>query len=141
MDAKERLRQYLEQRREMGERELILDGMNTEEVLRLLGAANLRSGTGTAPPSASAPRPASPPESRAAAPAPEWGATSSDWREALRAAVRVGSPPGLAARVARRGASARVGRDLVRLARGPPRRRRRPPRRPARAARGNGSCP
>jgi DNA polymerase len=91
MDAKERLRQYLEQRREMGERELILDGMNTEEVLRLLGAANLRSGTGTAPPSASAPRPASPPESRAAAPAPEWGATSSDWREALRAAG--GGPP------------------------------------------------
>ena len=36
-DARERLRAYLEQRRELGERELVLDGMTVEEVLRLVG--------------------------------------------------------------------------------------------------------
>jgi DNA polymerase len=38
MDARERLRQYLEQRREMGERELVLDGMSVEDVMRIVGA-------------------------------------------------------------------------------------------------------
>lgn len=38
MDAKERLRLYLEQRREFGETELVLDGMTVEEVMKLLGA-------------------------------------------------------------------------------------------------------
>jgi uracil-DNA glycosylase len=42
VDAKERLRLYLEQRRELGERELLLDGMNVEEVLALVGAASTR---------------------------------------------------------------------------------------------------
>ncbi|MGH7663936.1 MAG: uracil-DNA glycosylase [Gemmatimonadaceae bacterium] len=37
-DARQRLRRYLEQRREMGERELILDGMSVEQVLRIVGA-------------------------------------------------------------------------------------------------------
>ena len=32
MDAREQLRRYLEQRREMGERELVLDGMSVDEV-------------------------------------------------------------------------------------------------------------
>lgn len=39
MDARGLLRRYLEQRREMGERELVLDGMSVEEVLKILGAA------------------------------------------------------------------------------------------------------
>ena len=39
MDAREQLRRYLEQRREMGESELILDAMSVEETLRILGAA------------------------------------------------------------------------------------------------------
>ena len=39
MDARERLRRYLEQRRDLGERELMLDGMSVEEVLGVLGAA------------------------------------------------------------------------------------------------------
>lgn len=39
MDAKERLRRYLEQRREMGESELILDGMPVDDVLSMLGAS------------------------------------------------------------------------------------------------------
>ena len=48
MSARERLRRYLEQRREMGESELVLDGMTVEEVLRLVGM-----------PASSPPRPAS----------------------------------------------------------------------------------
>lgn len=39
MDARERLRRYLEQRREVGESELVLDGMSVEDVLRVVGAA------------------------------------------------------------------------------------------------------
>ena len=58
MRAEELLRRYLEQRREMGEQELVLDGMSVEHVMKLIGAAR-----------ADAP-------SRAAA----------DWREALAAA-------------------------------------------------------
>ncbi len=38
MDAREQLRRYLEQRREAGETELVLDGMTVEDVMRLLGA-------------------------------------------------------------------------------------------------------
>ena len=36
MDAREQLRRYLEQRREMGERELVLDGLTVEEALRIV---------------------------------------------------------------------------------------------------------
>ncbi|MEP6905820.1 MAG: uracil-DNA glycosylase [Gemmatimonadales bacterium] len=43
MDAKERLRRYLEQRRDMGESELILDSMTVDDVMRAIGAI----GTGT----------------------------------------------------------------------------------------------
>ena len=39
MDANEALRRYLEQRRELGETELVLDSMSVEEALKLLGAA------------------------------------------------------------------------------------------------------
>lgn len=38
MRAEELLRRYLEQRREMGERELVLDGLDVEAVMRLIGA-------------------------------------------------------------------------------------------------------
>jgi uracil-DNA glycosylase family 4 len=39
MDAKDSLRRYLEQRRELGESELVLDSMSVEEAMKLLGAA------------------------------------------------------------------------------------------------------
>ena len=39
MDAKEALRRYLEQRRELGESELVLDSLSVEDALRLIGAA------------------------------------------------------------------------------------------------------
>ena len=38
MDARDKLRLYLEQRRELGESELVLDSMTVEEALRTLGA-------------------------------------------------------------------------------------------------------
>src|SRR5688500_3867657 len=37
MDARERLKRYLEQRRELGERDLMLDGMSVDEALALMG--------------------------------------------------------------------------------------------------------
>ncbi len=67
MDARDSLRRYLEQRRELGESELVLDSMSVEEALRLLGAGKVVSG------------PSSP-----AAPA---------WRDAIRAAGGGQSPP------------------------------------------------
>ena len=39
MDAKELLRRYIEQRRELGESELVLDRLNVEDVMRVIGAA------------------------------------------------------------------------------------------------------
>jgi uracil-DNA glycosylase len=39
MDAKELLRRYIEQRRELGESELVLDSLNVEDVMRVIGAA------------------------------------------------------------------------------------------------------
>jgi uracil-DNA glycosylase len=39
VDAKALLRRYLEQRREMGESELVLDSLQVDDVMRLLGAA------------------------------------------------------------------------------------------------------
>src|SRR5690348_16964738 len=56
MDAKERLRAYLEQRRELGESEFLLDGLSVEEAMRALGAI----GRGATVPTAARPRPAAP---------------------------------------------------------------------------------
>jgi DNA polymerase len=43
MDAREKLRRYLEQRREMGESELVLDGMTVDDALRIMGAKSAAS--------------------------------------------------------------------------------------------------
>ncbi len=51
MDARDKLRRYLEQRRDLGESELILDSMTVEEALRTIGAVG-RSDRGRAPASA-----------------------------------------------------------------------------------------
>ncbi len=45
MDARAQLRRYLEQRREAGETELVLDGLTVEEVMRLLGATGSSAAT------------------------------------------------------------------------------------------------
>lgn len=70
-DARERLRQYLEQRRELGEREFVLDGLSVEDALRVL--------TGSAGPAA----PAAPATRPAAAEPPRSARTegvTEDWR-------------------------------------------------------------
>jgi DNA polymerase len=84
MDAKEQLRRYLEQRREMGERELILDGMSVEEVMRIVGASAAGAkDTGSASPRSVEPRE---PSATSSARADDVPADSSDWRAVLRAA-------------------------------------------------------
>jgi DNA polymerase len=79
MDARDLLRRYLEQRRELGESELVLDGLRVEDVMRLLGAAG-KSASGIQPRKSV----------RELAPAP-----AGDWRTSLRdAGVNVEpSPP------------------------------------------------
>jgi DNA polymerase len=75
MDGREQLRRYLEQRKEAGERELVLDQLSVSEALRLLGAgqpASKRPASG---------RPLAP-DMTPSAPKPEHA--SSDWREVLR---------------------------------------------------------
>ena len=67
MDGREQLRRYLEQRKEAGERELVLDQLNVDDVLRIVGAGS-KSGGLTTPPS-----------------------KSGDWREILRTS---GAAPG-----------------------------------------------
>jgi uracil-DNA glycosylase family 4 len=70
MDAREALRRYLEQRRDLGERELVLDSLSVDEALALLGAApSGGSTTGAAARTVSAPVP-----------------ETADWREVVRAA-------------------------------------------------------
>src|SRR5437867_3271695 len=78
MDAREQLRRYLEQRKETGEHELVLDRLSVDEAMSLLGAA--------APPAST-----HPPNAQAAAevipPSTEGPThTSADWRDVLRAA-------------------------------------------------------
>ena len=101
-DARERLRRYLEQRRELGERELTLDGLSVEEAMRILGAGNATRST-AAPNEASAEPPVSPRAAPRSAGAPaDTSTTPSDWRDTLRAAgvgprqppaTREGIPP------------------------------------------------
>jgi uracil-DNA glycosylase family 4 len=73
VDARDRLRQYLEQRRELGETEFVLDTLPVADALRALGVP------GKIPPPVSS----LPPES-AARKAAGHAAESGDWREALR---------------------------------------------------------
>jgi DNA polymerase len=78
VDAREQLKRYLEQRRDMGETELVLDGLTVDEALRIVGAA-----------SATSARRAERQESSSLSPTIEREApvgASADWREALRAA-------------------------------------------------------
>jgi uracil-DNA glycosylase len=81
MDGREQLRRYLEQRKESGERELVLDDLNVDEVLQILGATP-RGAT-------SASRPASTDRAAGEVPrvppsTPPLGHASANWREVLR---------------------------------------------------------
>ncbi|HUF25900.1 MAG TPA: uracil-DNA glycosylase [Gemmatimonadaceae bacterium] len=87
MNARDRLRRYLEQRREMGERELVLDDLSVEEVMRLVGALRSR------PTDRELPR--STPVRETAAPAPRGAApgdADGDWRATLLAAGSTPAP-------------------------------------------------
>jgi hypothetical protein len=98
-DAHERLRQYLEQRREQGESEFVLDALSIEDALKVLtskapmppappaGAARSTAANSSAPsaPRAQTPPPPPPPRDSAMRRAAEEAAASGDWREALRA--------------------------------------------------------
>ena len=72
MDAREKLRIYLEQRRDLGESELLLDSMSVEEALKAIGAI----GKGTRAP---------------ASPREEGANPVGDWRSVL--AQTAGPPP------------------------------------------------
>ena len=87
MDGREQLRRYLEQRKEAGERELVLDDLNVDDVMQILGAS---SKGGAAAPRAQAP--AAPGEApRVPASTPPPGHASADWRDVLRSS---GAAPG-----------------------------------------------
>lgn len=77
MDARELLRQYLAQRRELGESEFVLDSLSVEAAMKALGARE--PAPGRKPSVQSSAQPAMP-KSRTMAP------TSDDWRQALREA-------------------------------------------------------
>jgi uracil-DNA glycosylase len=101
MDPREQLRRYLEQRREMGERELILDGMSIEDVMRIVGAG----GGSARPNSAVAPQQVDRALDQALSPPATTippDVEASDWREVLRA---TGSEPTRATNVTRGSAS------------------------------------
>jgi uracil-DNA glycosylase len=72
VDAREQLRRYLEQRREMGERELVLDGLTVEEALRIVTGSSRPPTEEVTTPTAGAKPPADVP-------------ADLDWRAALRA--------------------------------------------------------
>jgi len=83
MDARDRLRRYLEQRRELGETELVLDGLTVEEALGILGAR----GSGASKGGDSTPRVARDAVSGTASGTPQPNVPASgDWRQALREA-------------------------------------------------------
>lgn len=105
MDAREKLRQFLEQRRESGVRELVLDAMTVDEVMRLLGAADrsaepgpgdAQAGPGDVPGKRRRATPAPTPPAGGTTPADDTAQASDrgdepatpagDWRAALRAA-------------------------------------------------------
>jgi uracil-DNA glycosylase family 4 len=77
VSAEDLLRRYLEQRREMGESELVLDGLSVEEVMKLVG---IKRGARTAPVERARPLVAES-DSRGTVGEP----ASAGWREALRA--------------------------------------------------------
>jgi uracil-DNA glycosylase len=72
VDARELLRRYLEQRRDLGESELVLDSLSVDDALALLGAKS-----GAAAPRAAAQPPAAHEPRREPPP-------SADWRQAIR---------------------------------------------------------
>lgn len=91
MDARERLRLYLEQRRDMGESEFVLDALPVEDVLRLLGdKLPVAPRDGRAAPAQRSGQD-SPAEPAAPAVRERSGPPASNWREALTS-IGAGAP-------------------------------------------------
>jgi len=138
VDAKDRLRRYLEQRRELGESELVLDSLSIDDVMKMVGAksSSPKGAAAPSPPTAKGRVPA-PTDRAAATPAPDLahevpsapvapppepgvrfdrGATT-DWREALRHAGAIrpndslspSPPPSMASPGSETGAAADAG--------------------------------
>lgn len=93
-DPRERLRRYLEQRRELGESEYVLDSLSVEDALRVLGTGAAMPARPVVPasaprvapaPDAPGPRPVAPPPDSPLRRAAEDAAKDGDWRAALRA--------------------------------------------------------
>jgi uracil-DNA glycosylase len=105
MNAKERLRAYLEQRRELGESEMVLDALDVDDVMRMLGALQSDAATHALPSATTPPPPVSqrvappPPHSqptpnapptphterpRAEAQSSDGAPLSDDWNEVMR---------------------------------------------------------
>lgn len=83
MDARARLRQYLEQRRELGESEFVLDGLSVADAMRLIG---LKGPLADLPAESAPPATARTVADAAPAAADAAGAGEpGDWRAALRA--------------------------------------------------------
>lgn len=78
-DARARLREYLEQRRELGEREFVLDSLTVEEAMRLIGSQALPSPATGAPP---APGKGF---TQSSAPTPRSRPATEDWRSVVSA--------------------------------------------------------
>jgi len=116
LDAREQLRRYLEQRREMGETELVLDGMTIDEAMRILAGGRSGATPGVRArgvTSAPAADEAAAPTTPVAAPASvrEVGESQiGDWRAALRA---TGSAPDSMPRKSVAPTSARVETEIV----------------------------
>jgi len=91
MDAREKLRRYLEQRREMGESELVLDSMTVDEALRIVSGGSSPRSIEAAPAAARVETS----ERSARTDLPE----TSDWRAALRAS---GAGPGSGPEISKR---------------------------------------
>ncbi|MEO6210087.1 MAG: uracil-DNA glycosylase [Gemmatimonadaceae bacterium] len=85
MSAEELLRRYLEQRRDMGETELVLDGLSVEEVMKLVG---IKRGRRASPVERERPL-AAEVEGRSSVGEP----ASAGWRDALRAAESGAAEP------------------------------------------------
>ncbi len=97
MDARDRLRLYLEQRRELGESEFVLDSLPLEEALRLIGHKGAPSAGTPTPAGAEATRPRSPRDEPA---------TGGNWKDALKAIGAEETAP--AAKTKKPAASARA---------------------------------
>ncbi|MDB4908448.1 MAG: phage polymerase-related protein [Gemmatimonadetes bacterium] len=93
-DTRDQLRRYLEQRREAGETDLVLDGLPVEDVLKLVGvrAGTARKVNESSPAAPGAPAPAVDDSTRRATRPASEAEEAGDWRRAIREAEQASAP-------------------------------------------------